>query len=108
MNASLKVIIENCSRLNPGVRGEHLTSQLSWVAAWLLVTHACPVYLVDELVLVFYAPYDWVNGGSVDVFSGWWYGFSTKGEQKIHYITTGKQANIPPSTKQSPTTELHM
>ena len=53
-------------------------------------------------------PYDWVNGGSVDVFSGWWYGFSTKGEQKIHYITTGKQANIPPSTKQSPTTELHM
>ena len=53
-------------------------------------------------------PYDWVNGGSVGVFSGWSYGFSTKGEQKIHYIRTGKQANIPPSIKQSPTTELHI
>ena len=34
--------------LNPGLRGEHLTSQLSWVAAWLLVTRVCPVYLVKE------------------------------------------------------------
>ena len=34
-------------RLNPGVRGELLTSQLSWVAAaWLLVTRFCPVHLV--------------------------------------------------------------
>ena len=35
-------------RLNPGARGELLTSQLSWVAAWLLVTRVCPVYLVKE------------------------------------------------------------
>ena len=32
--------------LNPGARGEHLTSQLSWVAAWLLVTCFCLFYLV--------------------------------------------------------------
>ena len=38
--------------LNPGVQGEHLTSQLPWVATLLLVTRVCPVYLVDELVLV--------------------------------------------------------
>ena len=31
-------------------------------------TRVCPVYLVDELVLMFYAPYDWANGGSVDIF----------------------------------------
>ena len=42
--------------LNPGARGEHLTSQFSWVAAWLLVTHVCFFYLVEELVLVFYVP----------------------------------------------------
>ena len=35
-------------RLNPGVRGELLTSQLSWVTAWLLVTRVCPVYLVED------------------------------------------------------------
>ena len=33
---------------------EHLTSQLSLVAAWLRVTHICPICLVDELVYVFY------------------------------------------------------
>ena len=38
-------------RLNPVVRGEHLISQLQWIAALLLVTRVCPVYLVDELVL---------------------------------------------------------
>ena len=31
---------------------EHLTSQFSWVAAWLLVTCVCPVYQVEELVLL--------------------------------------------------------
>ena len=37
-------------RLIPGERGEHLTSQLSWAAARLLVTCGRPVYLVvDEL-----------------------------------------------------------
>ena len=35
-------------QLNPKARGEHLSSQLSWVAAWLLVTRVCPVYLVEE------------------------------------------------------------
>ena len=37
---------------NPGMWGEHPTSQLSWVAPWLLVTRVCPVYLVEVLVLV--------------------------------------------------------
>ena len=44
----------DCSRLNLGVRGEHLTSQLSWVTTWLLVIRVYPVHLVDELLLVFY------------------------------------------------------
>ena len=52
-------------RLNPGPRGEHLTSQLSWIAVWLLVTHVCPVYLVDELVLgVLQSLLIGLNGGS--------------------------------------------
>ena len=34
--------------LNPGARGEHLTTQLTWLAAWLLVTHVFPVCLVEE------------------------------------------------------------
>ena len=34
---------------------EHLTSHLLWVAAWILVTLVFPVFLVDELVLVFFA-----------------------------------------------------
>ena len=33
-------------RLNPGTRGEHLTSQPSWAAAWLPGTRLCSVYLV--------------------------------------------------------------
>ena len=46
-------------RLNLEVRGEHLTSQLSWIAAvWLLITRVCTVYIVDELVLVFSTPYE--------------------------------------------------
>ena len=35
-------------RLNPGAWGEHLTSQLSWATAWLLVTCANSVYLVVD------------------------------------------------------------
>ena len=42
-------------RLNPRVQREHLTSQLSWVAAWLLVTNVFAFYLVEELVLAFLA-----------------------------------------------------
>ena len=37
----------------------------------LKATLACPVHVVDELVLVFYTPYDWPNGGSVDVLLVW-------------------------------------
>ena len=40
--------------LNARAHGEHLICQLLWAAAWLLVIHVCPVYLADELVLVFY------------------------------------------------------
>ena len=43
----------DCLQLNPGAQGKYLTSQLSWVTVWLLVTRDCPVHLVDELVLVF-------------------------------------------------------
>ena len=32
---------------NHGARGEHLTSQPLWAAAWVSVTVVCPVYLVD-------------------------------------------------------------
>ena len=34
--------------LNRRAWGEHLTSQLSWVASCLLVARVCPVYLVVE------------------------------------------------------------
>ena len=48
----------------------HLTSQLLQIAPGLLVRRVCPVYLEDELVLVFYTC-DCIlylaNGGSVDV-----------------------------------------
>ena len=39
--------------VNPGARGNHLTSQVSWSAASLLVTHVCLVYLVEGLLIVF-------------------------------------------------------
>ena len=39
-------------RLNPGVQGEHLLRQPSWNAASVLVACVCPVYLVDELILI--------------------------------------------------------
>ena len=56
--------------LNPWKQGEHLTSQLSQVAAWVLVTRVCPVYLVDELVLVFLVLLkEW--GRCVCVNQGW-------------------------------------
>ena len=37
----------DCSRLTPGARGEHLTSQLSRVAASTFIKRVCPVHLVD-------------------------------------------------------------
>ena len=50
--AELNLELFTLLRLNPGVRGEHLTCVLSWIAAWLLLI-ACiwSVYLVDEFVL---------------------------------------------------------
>ena len=35
-------------RVNLGAWREHLTSQLSWVATWLLATRVFPVYLVKK------------------------------------------------------------
>ena len=54
--------------LNLGARGKHLTCQLSLIVAWLLATHVCSAYPVDELFLVLCTLYDWANGGTVDVF----------------------------------------
>ena len=62
------------------MRGEHLTSQLSWVTAWLLVTRVSPIHLVDELVFVFYASlYDWAKWFCCRFFWDGEYGFSTVG-----------------------------
>ena len=56
-------------RLNLGAWEEHLTSQLSSVATWLLVTRfICPIYLVHEESWCSMFSYDWANGGSVDIF----------------------------------------
>ena len=38
----------DCSRLNPGARGEHLTIQRSWLATRLLVKHVSPVHLLQR------------------------------------------------------------
>ena len=69
--------------LNPGAWGEHLTSGLSWEAAWLLVTCVSPVYLiVDEFSLCVLWPLDWVNCwlrwrfhmvSMVLLIGSWWY-----------------------------------
>ena len=40
----------------PGVRWEHVIIQLSWIAAWLVVTWVCPVYLVDKLIVICFVP----------------------------------------------------
>ena len=56
MHISIKNRISILIQMNPRVWGEHLTSQLSWIAVWLLVAHVCLFYLVDVLVLVFFTP----------------------------------------------------
>ena len=49
----MNVACEDWSWLNlKAQKGEHFTSQLSCVAARLLVTRICPVYLIDELLMV--------------------------------------------------------
>ena len=73
-------------RLNPKAWMEHLTSQLSWAAAWLLVTHVCPAYLVDELrSLCSVAPYDWVDGVVLLTIFEWWVCFYFYGELMLFY-----------------------
>ena len=52
-------------RLDPGAQGEHLTSQYSWVATWLLVTRVCLVYLMEERC--YFRVIYWPLGG-------WWAG----------------------------------
>ena len=46
----------DCSLLNPRAQGEHLTSQLTWVAVLLFVKRVCPVHLVGGSAYVFHAP----------------------------------------------------
>ena len=50
MGKNFAILFTSCwlLRLNPGARGELLTSQLSWVAAWILVTRVFPVYVVKD------------------------------------------------------------
>ena len=57
-------------RPNPGVQLEHLFSYFSWVATSLLAERVSPVYLVDELILMFYTPlsHSGTISGSFDVF----------------------------------------
>ena len=63
-------------RLNPGARWEHLTAQHTRQAAWLLVTHACPVYLVEEryfkvILLVAGKVLSWERWESSEQGGGW-------------------------------------
>ena len=52
----------------------HLVSQLSWIAVRLLDTRACPVYLVDKIILIYSVPlslsHSGASSGSFDVFQG--------------------------------------
>ena len=61
-------------RLNPGVRRVHLVSDVSWIAPRLLNTRVFPVYLVDKIILICFAPlslsHSRASGGSFDVFQG--------------------------------------
>ena len=56
--------------LNRGVRGEYLLSQFSWIVASLLAACVHPVYLVNEVILMFCTlpSHSWASGGSFDVF----------------------------------------
>ena len=61
-------------RLNPGARGEHLTSQLSWAASCLTISHTC---LSLALAL---------NGVSVDAFLDGEYGFTYMVQWRVDTI----------------------
>ena len=73
----MRGIEADCSRLKPRARGEYLTSQLSWAAAWLLVTYGSPLHLVvDELLRPFVLCSLMIKlSGSLDVFLTWWVWF---------------------------------
>ena len=43
------LILWRLLRQNPRARGEHITSQLSWATAWLLVKRVYSFHVVDEL-----------------------------------------------------------
>ena len=73
----MRGIEADCSRLKPRARGEYLTSQLSWAAAWLLVTYGSPLHLVvDELLRPCVLCSLMIKlSGSLDVFLTWWVWF---------------------------------
>ena len=72
----MRGIEADCSWLKPRTRGEYLTNQLSWAAAWLLVTCSSPVYLeVDDLKSCVLWALMIGLGGPVDVFLRWWVWF---------------------------------
>ena len=66
MQGELFVLLQ----INRGLQVEHLLSQLSWIAASLLVAFVCPVYLVDELILIFcnLVSHSGASGSTFDVF----------------------------------------
>ena len=61
-------IMQIASAKSRSMRGA--SQQPDFIGSCLTISHMClPVYLVvDGLVLVFYGPCDWANGGSVNVF----------------------------------------
>ena len=66
-------------QLNPGVQGEHLLRQPSWNAASVLVACVCPVYLVDELILIS-VPLSPIAGlvvAPLTFFNTWWVWFKS-------------------------------
>ena len=73
----MRGIEADCSWLKPGAWGEHLTSQLLWEAAWLLVICSSAVYLVVDDLRPCCVLWSHIIGlcDSVDIFSTW-YGFT--------------------------------
>ena len=74
-------------RLNPGVQGEHLLRQLSWNATSVLVTCVCPVYLVDELILIS-VPFSPIAGlvvAPLMFFNTWWVWFKSYGKSVLFW-----------------------
>ena len=66
-----------CSMLHITLNKSWSTRGASHQLSWRWVTCVCLVYLVDELVLVFYVSFDWGNCGCVDIFVAGQYWFSS-------------------------------